>query len=73
MKNFVSILRTGLIGYAIFFSTLLLSKFLGSVVSETSFRIENGDLEICLIGLVFFALIDLLEKYREKRGETNFK
>ncbi len=67
MKDFLEIIKSGLLGYAAFFSTLIIAKLLASLLGTLYFRVEIGDLTLCIIGFVLAALIRLLEMFRQKK------
>lgn len=55
---------SGLYGFALFFSTLILAKGLGTLVgSIPQFNIDIGDVELSIVGFVFLFLIRLLKNY----------
>lgn len=58
---------SGLWGFAIFFSTLLVAKGLGFLVgSIQQFNIELADAEMSILGFVFLFLIRFLKNYLPK-------
>ena len=73
MKSLAQIFQGGLLGYAAFFSTLVFAKFLASLIGTFNFRIEAGDLEICVIGFVLAGLIQFLEMLKNKNELTESK
>ena len=61
---FLAPILSGLYGFALFFSTLILAKRLGTLVgSIPQFNINIGDVELSIIGFVFLFLIRFLKNY----------
>ncbi|MCH7826455.1 MAG: hypothetical protein IIC75_00540 [Bacteroidetes bacterium] len=61
---FIAPVLSGLWGFAIFFSTLLVAKFLGVLVgSIQQFNIESADAELSILGFVLLFLIRFLKNY----------
>lgn len=60
-------LKSGLTGFAVFFTILVATKFLGFLLgSQPTFQIVLDDVFLSLIGFVLFFLIRFLENLKEK-------
>ncbi len=74
MKMFLRVIKNGILGYAIFFSSLLAAKFIAYVFGISFFGVATPDLEICLIGFFLAALIQVVEIIKQRKEEqTNLK
>ncbi|HED38558.1 MAG TPA: hypothetical protein ENI76_10005 [Ignavibacteria bacterium] len=61
---FLSPILSGFYGFALFFSTVIFAKGLGTLVgSIPQFNINIGDAELSIIGFVFLFLIRFLKNY----------
>ncbi len=61
---FFAPILSGLYGFALFFSTLILAKGLGTLVgSLPQFYIDIQDAELSILGFVFLFLIRFLKNY----------
>ncbi|HED37084.1 MAG TPA: hypothetical protein ENI76_02395 [Ignavibacteria bacterium] len=64
---FIAPALSGLWGFTIFFSTLLVAKGLGVLVGSIQhFNVELADVEMSLLGFVFLFLIRFLKNYLPK-------
>ena len=75
LRSFVSSLQSGLFGFAIFFTVLLISKLLSSLIGETDvFRVDLSDVSLSFIGFVLTFLISFLKHFsqnEEKQKTVN--
>jgi hypothetical protein len=67
MKDILSIIKNGFLGYAAFFSTLIVAKLFAALIGTFYFKIITSDLELCSIGFVLAALIRFLEILKQKK------
>ena len=67
-------LLSGLYGYAIFFTTLIAAKWIGSLVgSIPSFKIEVADAEMSILGFFFLFLIRFLKNFTPESKSKKVK
>lgn len=59
----------GILGFAMFFTVILFTKFLSSAInSGVKFIIDIDDVYLSLLGFLLTALIKILECYRNNAG-----
>mgnify|MGYP001160708266 CR=1 FL=1 len=69
-QYFVEPLKSGLLGFAIFVTILIIVKlFSYAIGSYNNFTLEISDIQLSLVGFVLLFLIRFLENFKEK--ETN--
>jgi len=72
LRFFVSSLQSGLFGFAIFFTVLLISKFLSSLIGRTDvFRVDLSDVSLSFIGFILTFLISLLKHFSPNEQNKN--
>ncbi len=60
--------KSGLAGFAIFFTTLLVAKYLAYLLgAQTIFEVDINDVYLCLIGFGLYFLIRILENFKDKK------
>jgi len=79
LKIIFKAVQSGFFGFAIFFTVLLLSKYLSSLIGNSeNFTVDLSDVLLSLIGFVLTFLISLLSNFSPKSkttevGEPKFK
>lgn len=67
-------IQSGLFGFAIFFTVLLLSKYLSSAIGNLdSFTVDLSDVLLSFIGFILTFLISFLGQISPKGKTSNFK
>lgn len=67
-------LLSGLYGFAIFFTTLIIAKWLGYLVgSIPQFKIDVMDAEMSILGFFFLFLIRFLKNFTPDEKKQNIK
>lgn len=68
-KIFGAAVKNGMAGFVIFFSILVFTKLLGSMVgAQYKFSLAVEDILLSVIGFVLLFLIKILENFRPKKG-----
>ncbi len=71
-KFIASSLQSGLFGFAIFFTVLLVSKFLSSLIGTNEvFKIDFSDVTLSLIGFVLTFLISFLKHFSQSNEKQD--
>ena len=74
LKIIFKAFQSGFFGFAIFFTVLLLSKYLSSLIGNSkNFTIDLSDVLLSLIGFVLTFLISLLSNLSPKSETTDLK
>jgi len=74
LKILASCSQSGLLGFTIFFSVLLVSKYLSSIVGSSEvFTVDISDVSLSLIGFVLSFLISFLSQLSQKNEIMNTK
>jgi|GEM_PF-813242 len=65
-------IRAGLFGFAMFFTTIFVSKYIGYLVKNSpEFYIDINDVVLSLLGFVLLWLIKFLENFKAAEGSKN--
>lgn len=67
-KNLGAAIKNGIAGFVIFFSILLFTKLLGSMIgAQYKFNLAVEDILLSVIGFVLLFLIKFLENFKPKK------
>ena len=70
-KFFIKPMENGIIGFLVFFLVVECSKYFAYIIgSQETFKIENDDFLLSLIGFVLFFLIRLLENFKDEKNQV---
>lgn len=64
-KYFLTPMQSGLFGFAAFFTTVIIAKYLGSLFQGFEFMIEVEDVYLSSLGFFLVSLIKLLENFKK--------
>lgn len=67
---FLSPIKAGLVGFSIFFTVLLIAKYVGFLINFSSaFNIQTDDVFLSLLGFVLLLLIKILENLNKRNKQ----
>jgi len=67
-------IRAGLFGFALFFTTIFISKYIGYVVkSANEFYIDMNDVILSLLGFVLLWLLKFLENFNQRAQKNKMQ
>lgn len=64
-KFFLIPFQAGLFGFASFFTTVIVAKYLGSFIQGLEYSIEVEDVYLASIGFILVFLIKILENFKK--------